>query len=302
MKQIQKSRLETNYPEIYEALGIKAVKRDKRSPVALEFTQGESSELYSLAQSYGQDVNIFLEDTALTLAWALRDGISPNVASPAELIGNLLIRMYDMRSWIYRCREKIGEIQWQFESLLGTCRATLLRTAGEDLLREQKEEYNGYPYTKKAHIRRVPSSYWSQTITAICDDGTLPNVKREQLIVKLPGECARYIESKLKRDNLKKSRVSPFLFHGLGKNLVGYSVSKFTSSLLSFYRHKSLPKGKDILESAMLLREEGVKLFNEILLLYAKLELAREFVKRAKSNMCNAVGSLETPLEEALPR
>lgn len=302
MKQIQKSRLEKKYPGVYEALSIKAVKRDKRSPVALEFTQGESSELYSLAQSYGQDINAFLEDTALTLAWALRDGISPNVASPAELIGNLLIRMYDMRSWIYRCREKIGEIQWQFESLLGTCRATLLRTAGEDLLREQKEEYNGYPYTKKTHIRRVPSSYWSQTITAICDDGTLPNVKREQLIVKLPGECARYIESKLKRDNLEKSRVSPFLFHGLGKNLVGYSVSKFTSSLLSFYRHKSLPKGKNILESAMLLREEGVKLFNEILLLYAKLELARESVKRAKSNMCNAVGSLETPLEEALPR
>lgn len=302
MKQIQKSRLEKKYPGVYEALSIEPIKRDKRSPVTLEFTKDEIAELYVLAQSYGQDINAFLEDTALTLAWALRDGISPNVASPAELIGNLLIRMYDMRSWIYRCREKIGEIQWQFESLLGTCRATLLRTAGEDLLREQKEEYNGYPYTKKTHIRRVPSSYWSQTITAICDDGTLPNVKREQLIVKLPGECARYIESKLKRDNLEKSRVSPFLFHGLGKNLVGYSVSKFTSSLLSFYRHKSLPKGKNILESAMLLREEGVKLFNEILLLYAKLELARESVKRAKSNMCNAVGSLETPLEEALPR
>ena len=270
--------------------------------MALEFTKDEIAELYVLAQSYGQDINLFLEDTALTLAWALRDGISPNVASPAELIGNLLIRMYDMRSWIYRCREKIGEIQWQFESLLGTCRATLLRTAGEDLLREQEGAYNGYPYTRKLHIRRVPSSYWSQTITAICDDGTLPNVKREQIMVKLPGECARYIESKLKRDNLEKSRVSPFLFHGLGKNLVGYSVSKFTSSLLSFYRHKSLPTGKNILESAMLLREEGVKLFNEILLLYAKLELAREFVKRAKSNMCNAVGSLETPLEEALPR
>ena len=302
MKQIQKSRLETNYPEIYEALGIKAVKRDKRSPVALEFTQGESSELYSLAQSYGQDVNIFLEDTALTLAWALRDGISPNVASPAELIGNLLIRMYDMRSWIYRCREKIGEIHWQFESLLGTCRATLLRTAGEDLLREQEGAYNGYPYTRKLHIRKIPSSYWSQNITALCDDGKLPNVRREQIMVKLPGECARYIESKLKRDNLEKSRVSPFLFHGLGKNLVGYSVSKFTSSLLSFYRHKSLPTGKNILESAMLLREEGVKLFNAILLLYAELELAEEFVKRVKSAMCNAVGSLETPLEEALPK
>jgi hypothetical protein len=302
MKQVQKSRLKAKYPVVYEALGIEPVKRDKRSPVALEFTKDEIAELYVLAQSYGQDINLFLEDTTLTLAWALRDGIFPNVTSPAELIGNLLIRMYDMRSWIYRCRDKIGEIQWQFESLLGTCRATLLRTAGEDLLRGQENAYNGYPYTKKLHIRRIPSSYWSQTITAICDDGTLPNVKREQLIVKLPGECARYIESKLKRDNLEKSRVSPFLFHGLGKNLVGYSVSKFTSSLLSFYRHKSLPKGKNILESAMLLREEGVKLFNAILLLYAELELAEEFVKRAKSAMCNAVGSLETPLEEALPK
>ncbi len=302
MKQVQKSRLEAKYPGVYEALGIESVKRDKRSPIALEFTQSESNELYSLAQSYGQDVNLFLEDTALTLAWALRDGIFPSVASPAELIGNLLIRMYDIRSWVYRCRDKIGEIQWQFESLLGTCRATLLRTTGEDLLRGQEEVYNGYPYTKKLHIKRVPASYWSQTITALCDDGTLPNVKREQIMVKLPGECARYIESKLKRDNLEKSRISPFLFHGIGKNLIGYSVSKFTSSLLSFYRHKSLPKGKNILESAMLLREEGIKLFNEILLLYAKLELAREFVKRAKSNMCNAVGSLETPLEEALPR
>ena len=302
MKQVQKSRLKAKYPGVYEALGIEPVKRDKRSPVALEFTKDEIAELYVLAQSYGQDINLFLEDTTLTLAWALRDGIFPNVASPAELIGNLLIRMYDMRSWIYRCRDKIGEIHWQFESLLGTCRATLLRTAGEDLLRGQENAYNGYPYTRKLHIRKVPSSYWSQTITAICDDGTLPNVKREQLIVKLPGECARYIESKLKRDNLEKSRVSPFLFHGLGKNLVGYSVSKFTSSLLSFYRHKSLPTGKNILESAMLLREEGVKLFNAILLLYAELELAEEFVKRVKSAICNAVGSLETPLEEALPK
>ena len=302
MKQIQKSRLEKKYPGVYEALSIEPIKRDKRSPVTLEFTKDEIAELYVLAQSYGQDINAFLEDTTLTLAWALRDGISPNVASPAELIGNLLIRMYDMRSWIYRCREKIGEIQWQFESLIGTCRATVLRTVGEDLLRGQENAYNGYPYTKKLHIRRIPSSYWSQAITALCDDGKLPNVRREQLIVKLPGECARYIESKLKRDNLEKSRISPFLFHGLGKNLVGYSVSKFTSSLLSFYRHKSLPRGKNILESAMLLREEGVKLFNDILMLYAELELAGEFIKRAKSDMCNAVGSLETPLEEALPR
>lgn len=302
MKQVQKSRLKAKYPVVYEALGIEPVKRDKRSPVALEFTKDEIAELYVLAQSYGQDINLFLEDTTLTLAWALRDGIFPNVTSPAELIGNLLIRMYDMRSWIYRCRDKIGEIHWQVESLLGTCRATLLRTAGEDLLREQEGAYNGYPYTRKLHIRKIPSSYWSQNITALCDDGKLPNVRREQIMVKLPGECARYIESKLKRDNLEKSRVSPFLFHGLGKNLVGYSVSKFTSSLLSFYRHKSLPTGKNILESAMLLREEGVKLFNAILLLYAELELAEEFVKRVKSAICNAVGSLETPLEEALPK
>lgn len=74
MKQIQKSRLETKYPEIYEALGIKAVKRDKRSPVALEFTKDEIAELYVLAQSYGQDINAFLEDTTLTLAWGMHYG------------------------------------------------------------------------------------------------------------------------------------------------------------------------------------------------------------------------------------
>lgn len=135
MKQIQKSRLEKKYPGVYEALSIEPIKRDKRSPVTLEFTKDEIAELYVLAQSYGQDINAFLEDTTLTLAWALRDGISPNVASPAELIGNLLIRMYDMRSWIYRCREKIGEIQWQFESLIGTCRATVLRTVQMHIMR-----------------------------------------------------------------------------------------------------------------------------------------------------------------------
>ena len=60
MKQVQKSRLKAKYPVVYEALGIEPVKRDKRSPVALEFTKDEIAELYVLAQSYGQDINLFL--------------------------------------------------------------------------------------------------------------------------------------------------------------------------------------------------------------------------------------------------
>ena len=41
MKQIQKSRLEKKYPGVYEALSIEPIKRDKRSPVTLEFTKDE---------------------------------------------------------------------------------------------------------------------------------------------------------------------------------------------------------------------------------------------------------------------
>lgn len=299
----KKDRLELAYPELYVSLNLVKPKEIKQGPVTVSFTEEEYLEIQDLCRKYNQGQREFFEDISLALSWALKDGIFPGVASAAELIGSLLIRYKEMRTWVFKCIALTGAIKWEIESLTGACRTTLLRAVDEDFIGETITD-PGYNYTKRMALTKISTDYLVRELIKYLECGAIKTTRtahRRETQVEIPSECARYIKSALKRDALEIRGIPKLLFAGVGKNIVGYSVSKFTDSLLSFYRHGVLPDGKNIVESAMKMRREGVEIFSEILNLHAQLQIFREIVKRTRAGVIDATGSLNSPMEESLP-
>lgn len=299
----KKSRLELLYPELYTCLQLQRPKEIKQGPVTVSFTEQGYLGIRQLAAKYNQNEAEFFEDVSLALAWALKDGIFSGVASSAELIGSLLFRCKEMRTWIFKCIALTGQIKWEIESLKGACRTTLLKSVGEDFIGESVADL-GYNYTKRMSLNKISTDYLVRQIIKYLKEGsTKPNNigYRRESQVEIPAECARYIKNALKREALENQGIEKLLFTGVGRNIVGYSISKFTDSLVSFYKHGVLPEGANILESAIKMRREGVKLFSEILNLHAQLQIFCEIVRRTRAGVIDATGSLNSAMEESLP-
>ena len=188
----KKSRLELLYPELYTLLQLQRPKEIKQGPVTVSFTEQGYLGIRQLATKYNQSEAEFFEDVSLALAWALKDGIFSGVASSAELIGSLLFRCKEMRTWIFKCIALTGQINWEIKSLKGACRTTLLKSVGEDFIGESVADL-GYNYTKRMSLNKISTDYLVRQIIKYLKEGsTKPNNigYRRESQVEIPAERA----------------------------------------------------------------------------------------------------------------
>lgn len=266
----------------------------------IRITDKEDDTFNQLCGDYTLSRDDAIEQLQLLLLWYMQKQPSKAEPSAIELIGHLIVNPKEINSWCTRCLELTEQIQYNFDSLVGTMCMRESRTQNTQELLTYHADYRGKPYSDTDIAHRISASFWVSGIRNM-----IARPPREEKEIGLPYVPNEDIREKLRktftRSGLTQLGLDKFLFRGIDGNASEYAFSYFLKSVLSLYRHKAFANSGDLVRDLDSLHLLYLQLLERVLALYSRLEAQAVRIQKFRDLMCEATGSAQLTIDEGLP-
>lgn len=290
------------YRKLCSALRIKNGRNpNPRVPAAISITCRENDIFNRMCDNYNLSRNEVIEQLQVLLLWYMQRQQLPAATAPTELIGHLIVNPQEINAWCTRCLELTEQIQYSFDSLVGTMCLRETRLHNTQQLSTYHEDYKGKEYSDTDLAHKISASFWVNGVKSLI----IHPIKEDKPVAfsYAPNEDVREkLRKTFTRDGLAALGLDKFLFRGVGGTHSEYAFSYFLKSVISLFHHGAFAGGGNLIGDIDTLHLLYLQLLEKVLVLYSRLEAQEVRVRRFRDLVCEATGSAQLKIDEGLPQ